>query len=232
MQIKILISVVTLVLFAYPVQASEQVDLEIVLLADASTSIDDKEILFQRKGYADALVDKQVLAAITGGWLGKIAATYIEWGDASSQEVVVPWTVIKDFNSAEAFGEKLMNAPRLAFGRNSIGNAITKAHIEIESNEIDGIRKVIDFSGDSAYSEGGIPVQTARQIALNQGVVINALAILCRECSGRPVGYNLEEAYANQIIGGPGSFVITADGRDRFAHAVRRKLILEIANRN
>ena len=29
--------------------------------------------------------------------------------------------------------------------------------------------------------------------------------------------------------GGPGSFVITADGRDRFAQAVRQKLILEIA---
>ena len=41
--------------------------------------------------------------------------------------------------------------------------------------------------------------------------------------------YDLEAAFASQIIGGPGSFVITADGRDRFAQAVRQKLILEIA---
>ena len=232
MQIKIWTSLVFLILVTIYAQASEKVDLEIVLLADASTSIDEKEILFQRKGYADAMVNQQVLSAITGGWLGKIAVTYVEWGDASSQEVVVPWMIIEDLRSAEKFGEELMSAPRLAFGRNSIGNAITKAHIEIESNEFDGIRKVIDFSGDSAFSSGGIPVQTARQLALSQGLIINALAILCRDCSGRPVGYNLEEAYANQIIGGPGSFVVTADGRERFAHAVRKKLILEIANLN
>ena len=31
------------------------------------------------------------------------------------------------------------------------------------------------------------------------------------------------------IIGGPGSFVITADGNASFAEAVRRKLLLEVA---
>ena len=232
MQIKIWVSLVFFCLVTIYAQASEQVDLELVLLADASTSIDEKEIFLQRKGYADAMVNKEVLSAITGGWLRKIAVTYIEWGDASSQEVVVPWMVIKDFSSAEEFGKRLMSAPRLAFGRNSIGNAIDTARIEIESNKIDGIRKVIDFSGDSAFSAGGIPVQDARLLAISRGIVINALAILCRDCSGRPVGYNLEEAYANQIIGGPGSFVITADGQERFAHAVRRKLILEIASLN
>ncbi|NNE23261.1 MAG: DUF1194 domain-containing protein, partial [Rhizobiales bacterium] len=55
---------------------------------------------------------------------------------------------------------------------------------------------------------------------------------LCLEadCSGRPVSYNLEEAFLSQIIGGPGSFVITVDGRKSFARAVRRKLILEISD--
>ena len=228
-RIRTWLSIILFMLFVAPIQASEQVDLEIVLLADASTSIDENEILFQRKGYADALVNPQVLSAIRSGFLGKIAVTYVEWGDASSQEVVVPWTIIEGLSSAEKFGTELMNAPRLAFGRNAIGSAITRAHYEIESNEIDGIRKVIDFSGDSAFSAGGVPVQSARQLAISQGIVINALAILCRDCSGRPGGYNLEESYANQIIGGPGSFVVTADGRERFAHAVRKKLILEIA---
>jgi hypothetical protein len=61
--------------------------------------------------------------------------------------------------------------------------------------------------------------------------VINGLAILCRaeECSGRPVGYDLEAAFADLIIGGPASFVVTADRDERFAEAVRRKLLLEIA---
>ncbi len=56
--------------------------------------------------------------------------------------------------------------------------------------------------------------------------------MLCRACSGRPVSYDLERAFAETITGGPGSFVITADGRDQFAAAVRRKLILELAGRD
>jgi hypothetical protein len=35
-----------------PATAAESVDLELVLLADASRSIDDAEIRFQRQGYA------------------------------------------------------------------------------------------------------------------------------------------------------------------------------------
>ena len=69
----------------------------------------------------------------------------------------------------------------------------------------------------------------ARARALAAGIVINGLAILCRDCSGWPADTDLEAAYAARIIGGPGSFVITADGNDRFAEAVRRKLLLEIA---
>ena len=60
--------------------------------------------------------------------------------------------------------------------------------------------------------------------------MINGLAILCRDCeTGRPADYDLEDAFAATIIGGPGSFVITADSGASFAKAVRRKLILEIA---
>jgi hypothetical protein len=43
------------------------------------------------------------------------------------------------------------------------------------------------------------------------------------------MGYNLEDAFARTIIGGPGSFVVTADGKTSFEEAVRRKLVLEIA---
>jgi len=88
---------------------------------------------------------------------------------------------------------------------------------------------VIDLSADSANNWGGIPIEIARQNAIDAGIIINGLALLCRSCSGRPVSYDLERAFAETIIGGPGSFIITADGRDQFAAAVRRKLILELA---
>jgi hypothetical protein len=210
-------------------QAAEAVDLELVLLADASGSIDDAEIRFQRTGYATAITHPDILSAIQQGYLQRIAVTYVEWGGVGSQEVVVPWTIIDGPESAAGFAEALLETPRQAIGRNAIGNALAAGQALIEANDIEGSRRVIDLSGDSANSWGGIPIETARGAALRAGIVINGLAILCRDCSGRPVAYDLEAAFAEDIVGGPGSFVITADGRERFAEAVRRKLLLEIA---
>ncbi|MGD1876447.1 MAG: DUF1194 domain-containing protein [Kiloniellaceae bacterium] len=205
------------------------VDLELVLLADATGSIDDKEIFFQRQGYADAITDPDILSAIALGSDGKIAVTYVEWGDESSQEVVVPWTIIDGPQAAAGFAAALKAQPRKAFGRNAIGSAITYAHLLIESNGINGFRRVIDLSGDSANSWNGVPLEVARQNAIAADIVINGLAILCRGCSGRPVYYDLEEAYRRDIIGGPAAFVVTADDMESFAMAVRKKLLLEIA---
>ena len=227
--------VVTLALFLSLVggaaSADQAVDLELVLLADASRSIDDGEIRFQRRGYAAAITDRHVLRAINSGFLQRIAVTYVEWGDVDSQEVVVPWTIIDGPESAAAFAAKLLDEPRRAFGPNAIGNALAAAHGLIEANAIEGSRRVIDFSGDSAYNFGGISILEARGAALAADIVINGLAILCRVCNGRPVSYDLEAAFADLIVGGPGSFVVTADGDQSFAAAVRRKLLLEIAER-
>ena len=217
--------------------AGERVDIELVLLADASRSIDDVEIRLQRQGYAAAITHPGVLAAIGGGYERRIAVSYVEWGDEDSQEVVVPWTVIDGPGRAGAFAKVLLAAPRIAYGPNAIGSALAAAQAMIEGNDIESTRRVIDFSGDSAYSFGGVPVAQARAAALAAGMVINGLAILCpaaapagaQDCSGRPVDYDLEAAFAALVTGGPGSFVITADGDARFAEAVRRKLLLEIA---
>jgi hypothetical protein len=208
---------------------ADSVDLELVLLADASGSIDDAEIHFQRQGYASAITHPAVLDAIAQGFDQRIAVTYVEWGGVTSQEVVVPWTIVDGPASAASFAAALLAEPRRAFGRNAIGNALAFAQSLIEDNRIDGYRKVIDLSADSANNWGGRSIAEARAQALAADVVINGLAVLCRSCSGRPNRYDLERAFAETIIGGPASFVVTADGDDRFAEAVRRKLLLEIA---
>jgi hypothetical protein len=209
--------------------AAESVDLELVLLADASGSIDDAEIRFQRQGYAAAITHPEVLWAIAQGYDQRIAVTYVEWGMTGSQDVVVPWTIVEDVNSAAAFADALLAAPRRAFGRNAIGEALAFSQALIEANELEGHRKVIDLSGDSANSWSGLSIAEARASALSAEIVINGLAILCRPCSGRPNRYDLEAAFAERIIGGPGSFVISATGDQHFADAVRKKLLLEIA---
>ncbi|MEO1090862.1 MAG: DUF1194 domain-containing protein [Pseudomonadota bacterium] len=212
---------------------AQSVDVELVLLADASGSIDQAELLFQRQGYAQALLSPEVLAAIGDGLDGRIALTYVEWAAAESQDVVVPWTVIDGIDSARSFGEALMRAPRRAFGRNAIGSAIAKAQALIETDGPEGFRKVIDISADSARSWSGVPLPEARANATAAGIVVNGLAILCPDvdCSGRPAAGDLEAAFADRIIAGPGAFVVTAADRASFADAVRKKLVLEIADR-
>ena len=210
-------------------RAGEPVDLELVLLADASGSIDDGEIMFQRQGYAEAITDPKVLEAIANTGYGRIALIYVEWGEAFSQDVVVDWTLIDGAASAAAFAEALMLPPRRAYGRNAIGAALLTGKQLIEDNEFEGNRRVIDFSADSANNWYPPDIGVARAKVLNAGIVINGLAVLCRDCwSGRPVSYDLEKAFAEQIVGGPGSFVVTADDAPSFAAAVRKKLILEI----
>ena len=227
----LLVAVLSIGSTALYAQQPEAVDVELVLLADASNSIDDAEIRFQRQGYATAVTHPDVISAIRKGPLGKIAVTFIEWGDLENQETVVPWMVIDGAASAQTFAKALFARQRLAHGSNAIGAAIAEAHRQIETNSFDGHRKVIDLSGDSANNWNGVSILVARKRALDAGIIINGLAVLCRAatCSGRPVAYDLEKAFQMTIIGGPGSFVVTADSATSFATAVRRKLILELA---
>ena len=208
---------------------AEPVDAELVLAADGSGSIDDDEFRTQREGYARAITHPDVLAAIQSGVVGRIALAYVEWGGPASQHTIVDWMVIHDAASARAFAEKLVAAPRAARGYNSISGAIDYAAEMIDGNAYAGLKKVIDVSGDGP-NIGGRPVQFARDDAVRAGITINALVVQ-RPGGGYlgPSGEPLAEHYENDVIGGPSAFVVTVQSRSEFALAVRRKLILEIA---
>ncbi len=224
-----LTSLAALCLLAAPVLA-EPVDLELVFAADGSGSIDDAELRLQRQGWADALTSPDVLKGIGDGQIGAIAVAFMEWGGPSSQVLIVDWHVIRDAASARIFADKLMSAPRGAYGYNSISNAIDFSVRLVETNAHEGTRKVIDVSGDGPNMNGR-PLEQAREDALAKGFTINALAIR-RPGSGRPGGpggMSLEDYYGQSVIGGPGSFVEIADETRPFASAARRKLLTEIA---
>ena len=212
-----------LALLPLPAQAQDT-DLELVLLADASGSITPTELAFQRNSYARAMTDPAVLTAIANTAYGSIAVTYVEW--ATNQSVVVPWMQIATLDDAEAFAAALDGPPRGATGRNAIGSALLFGRDLIETNRIDGWRRVIDFSGDTTGNTYGPPIEVARDEVLASGIIINALAIVTERGFGDG---GLAGQYEARVIGGPGAFVVEAATRDAFAEAVKRKLILEIA---
>jgi hypothetical protein len=99
---------------------NRHVDLELVLAVDVSRSMDPTEQELQKEGYVVALQHPEVLAAIRAGMLGKIAVTYVEWAGASSQQVITPWALIEDAESAASFARKISAAQTSRIMRTSI----------------------------------------------------------------------------------------------------------------
>ena len=90
-----------------PAQDVREVDLELFLAVDVSRSMTPAELEIQRRGYAQALASEEVIARITGGLIGEIALTYVEWAGVGAQNIVVPWTVIDGPEAARAVAEEI-----------------------------------------------------------------------------------------------------------------------------
>ena len=217
------------VMFLSPVlnnaQAQEPVDLELVLAADGSGSIDDAELRLQREGYARAVRNPRVLEALTGGIYGKSVIAYVEWGSAQSQHTIVDWTVIDGPDAAagiwsgagrrpaSGLGVQLDQQCDCVFAESAGDQSVSWAYVG-----------VIDISAD-AGNIGGVPLSVARQSAISSGITINGLAI-SRPGSTRPLrAMSLEAEFRDQIIGGTGAFVVTVDETTSFEQAVLKKMI-------
>lgn len=207
--------------------AAAPVDVELVLAVDASRSMDPEESELQRAGYVEALRSPEFLSAVRGGLHGRIAVTYFEWAADIRPDSIVPWQVIEDAASAQAFADKLAAAPYDTFRSTSISAALTHAAGLFEANDYDGLRRVIDVSGDGPNNRGG-PVTEARDRAVAQGIIINGLPILVRPSQSY---LDLDRYYAECVTGGPGSFVLPIRSRGEFAVAIRRKLVMEVSGR-
>src|SRR5512145_1673529 len=101
-----------------------QVDVLLVLAADVSRSVDDKEFKLQREGFAAAFTDPRVLNVITSGQTGRIAVAFVEWASEFEQKLVVDWVLVAGEKDAEALAQRILAAPRSFWGRTSISAAI------------------------------------------------------------------------------------------------------------
>lgn len=210
--------------------AQEPVDIELVLAVDVSGSIDDFEATLQRQGYMSAIVHPRVIDAIQSGMLQRIAVTYVEWSGDFNQRTIVDWTVISNKENALAFASILSDMPIIRARRTSISAAIDYVVPTFENNGYDGTRRVIDISGDG-YNNIGRDVREARDAAVSAGFIINGLPIINDRpnATGRPPPPDLDNYYEDNVIGGPGSFIVVAESFDNFSQAILSKLIREIA---
>lgn len=215
-------------LLAPAAQAETEVDLELVLLVDVSRSMTARELEIQRAGYAAALRSDEVYAAVQSGLLQNIALTYVEW--ASVQEVIVPWRVLRTRADLDAFAATLTSRFDPAMRRTGISEALHYGRALIAGNDIRGLRRVIDISGDGPNNLGR-QVDLARDQVVANGITINGLPLMTRE--GMGAQWHLDDLdiyYKTCVIGGPGAFVIPVYNWQDFERAVKRKLVLEIAD--
>ncbi len=209
--------------------AREPVDVLLVLAVDVSRSIDEDEAKLQREGYRAAVSDPAVVEAIRGGMIGAVAVCYVEWAGAEFQRLILPWTRIATQPEAEAWAERLAEAPRSSLSWTSISGGIDFSRRMLAEAPFEGTRRVIDVSGDGVNNSGG-PAELSRDRAVAEGIVINGLPIVNdRPTFGRLPPVPLDEYYRESVIGGPGAFLIVAEDFESFGNAVKRKLIREIA---
>jgi Protein of unknown function (DUF1194) len=203
-----------------------EVSLALVLAVDASGSVDNRRFELQKRGYGAAFRSRQVLNSIRSLGTPTIAVAMMQWTGPRLHVVVVDWTTVKDETSIGALADAIDAAPRQLFGGGtSISGAIDFSRLMLAQCPCKASRRVIDISGDGSNNTGR-PVTQARDEAVRDGVGINGLPILSLE----PF---LDRYYYDNVIGGPGAFMIPAENYDTFADAILKKLITEIAgNRN
>jgi hypothetical protein len=196
------------------------VRVELSLLVDVSGSIDATEYNLQRTGYANAFSNASFYSSVVGAG-NAIAVNFIQWSGAAEQSQSVGWTLINSQASANAFAAAILAAPRPFSGQTAPGNAINFGAPLFNNNGFEGIRKIMDVSGDGSQNDG-VTTSTARNNALAAGInAINGLAILGSEA-------NLDTWYAANVQGGAGSFTIAANGFADFGNAIERKLRIEL----
>ena len=227
-----LCAIVTALCWAPADSAPAAVDLELVIAADTSSSIDDREAALEREGVASAFRSPDVLRAITSGALGRIAVLYLDWSGGPNNRIVVNWMTITDKRTAESFADAVLKAPR-TYGRGtSLGAAIEMGAALIESSGYQATRKAIDISGDGP-SNTGRAVAEVRDEVVAHGIIVNGLPIMSGDYGTGDWGAypgQLDQYYMHCVIGGQGSFIVPARGFQEFVVAMRRKLVLEISN--
>jgi hypothetical protein len=216
-------------LWTAPAAAQTSADLQLVIAVDVSLSMDLDEQRLQREGYVAAFRDPELHRAIMSGPYGRIAVVYMEWAGPSSQNVVIPWTLIDSPAAARAFADRLAAQPISRERLTSISSALHFARGLLTSSGFTSPRRVVDMSGDGPNNSGR-PVLEARDALVAEGVVINGLPIMLK--TGAPSFFDLADLdsyYAACVIGGIGAFMVPVRDIAELKSAIRRKLLLEIS---
>jgi hypothetical protein len=197
------------------------VDLALVLAVDGSASVTYEEFGLIAGGMAAALREPAIIAGLTGGPAHGSLCSLLLWSGAGAQEVIADWTLIAADADALAFADAVDNMPRVVpAGKTAIGEALLASLTLLGHAPAAVKRQVVNVIGDGRSNDGIAP-GPIRDRMVSAGITINGLCILHEEP-------DLLQSYTDEVIGGPGAFVLTCQDYPAFAAAMKQKLAREI----
>ncbi len=112
---------------AAPARAQDRwaVDLELALLVDVSSSVNDEEFRLQADGLAAAFRDPIVRDALTRVARRGVAVAVVQWANHLNQRTAVDWTLLRGDADIERLATRIETMTRLDNrGHTAIGSAI------------------------------------------------------------------------------------------------------------
>ncbi len=205
-------------------QAGGGVDTALIVSVDVSSSVDERRYQIQLEGIAAALEDQGVIDAILSGPRKSILFSVVAWADRP--KLSLPW--IKISSKADAF----LAALKVRTMRREGGDftCLSKMLRFVTDKIVPQIperagKVVVDVSGDGSDNcNAEEPARAVRDEMNGRGTTINGLPIL----EGREAA-TLEGWYRENVMGGPGAFILPAQGFEDFGRAIRQKFVVEIS---
>lgn len=227
---------------------ADEVDTALIVSVDVSNSVDDARYKLQMEGIARALEDPSVIQAIIGGAKGGILFSMITWADQA--KVNLPWTHITNAEEAKAAAMRVRALPRQGGEFTCMSRMMRFVSDKIVPQiPAKAAKVVLDVSGDGRDNcNEPEPVEKVRDELVSYGVTVNGLPILegnegegegpggvpthsyLPAAPGDSTGTPLEDWYRDHVKGGPGSFVLPANGYADFGRAIRQKFVLEVSS--
>jgi hypothetical protein len=235
------------VLMPAAAEPAAEFDTALILAVDISDSVDEARYRLQMEGIARALEDEGVVNAITGGQKGAIAVALVEWADTA--DTTIDWQAIRRADDASRLAARIRALPHRKGEYTCLARMMSLVRERVLAARPAANRTVLDVSGDGIDNcDDRTASDRARDALAADGVTINGLPIIVageNDIVGsgayRAPGYGLRELgpdtdtttldlwFREHVIGGPGSFLITADGYDEFGRAFRQKFVQEVS---
>jgi hypothetical protein len=209
---------------AYADDAQHEVDTALIVSVDVSNSVDEHRYRLQMEGIAKALEDPQVLQAILNGPQGGILVAMVTWAD--KPRLAIPWQKISNAAEAAALAQKVRALPRQTGEFTCVSGMLrTITDKVVPQIPAKALRIIVDVSGDGQENcNPEEPTASVRDELVASGVTVNGLPILEGD-----EGATLETWYRENVMGGPGSFILPANGFGDFGRAIRQKFVIEIS---